>query len=317
MKKTLENIIREKILVLDGGVATSLKKYRIKDRDFKGERFKNHDVDLSNFYEMLNFTKVDIVKDAHEKFIKAGADIISTNTFRANRIELKKYKLDEIAYELNYTSAMAARELTTKYSNITRDKPRYVAGVIGPISSKEATLDEMEIAYSEQIKGLMAGKVDVILLETVFEEDNIKAALFALEAILKKRRKNFPMIISGAALENNKALVTGELIKRYTSFIHHVRILAIGMNCGSGPEQILEKIKNISYTAPYNIIAYPNAGLPNEKGKYEIEVDTYIESIKKFIDKNLVNIIGGCCGVRAEHIKKISKLVKGVKPRKI
>ncbi len=316
MKKSIENIIKEKILVLDGAMATMLKKYRTKERDYKGDRFKDHPVDLFGFNEILSFTKPDRIRDVHEKYLRAKADIISTNTFRANKIELKKYQLEDLAYELNYTAATLARDNATKYTNITRDKPRYVAGVLGPISSKEATLDEMEEAYSEQIKGLMAGKVDVILLETVFEEDNIKAALLALEAILKKRRKNFPIIISGAAIEGKEPIVTGELIKRYTSIVHHVRILAMGMNCGHGPEQLLDKLKNISYSAPFNIVAYPSAGIPDENGNLELDTDSLIEQTKKYIDKDLVNIIGGCCGTTTEFIKKLSKLVIDVKPRK-
>jgi len=316
MKKSIENIIKEKVLVLDGAMATMLQKYNTKSRDFHGERFANHPVDLSGFNEILNFTKPERIKDVHEKYLRAKADIISTNTFRANKIELKKYQLDDLAYELNYTAATLARENATKYTNITRDKPRYVAGVIGPISSKEATLDEMEEAYSEQIKGLMAGKVDVILLETIYEEDNIKAALLALEAILKKRRKNFPIIISGAAIEGQAPIVTSEMIKKYTTIVHHVRILAIGMNCGNGPEPMLDKLKNISYTAPFNIVAYPSAGIPNEDGKIDADLDYLVEQAKKYLEKDLVNIIGGCCGTTPEYITKLNKLARDTKPRK-
>ncbi len=316
MKKSIENIIKERVLVLDGAMATMLQKYTIKERDFKGERFANHPVNLSGFNEILNFTKPERIRDIHEKYLRAKADIISTNTFRANKIELKKYQLDDLAYELNYTAATLARENVTKYTNITREKPRYVAGVIGPISSKEATLDEMEEAYSEQIKGLMAGKVDVILLETVYEEDNIKAALLALEAILKKRRKNFPIIISGAAIEGQNPIITGEMITKYTAIVHHVRILAIGLNCGNGPEPMLDKLKNISYTAPFNVIAYPSAGIPDDEGKINVDLDYLIEQTQKYIDKDLVNIIGGCCGTTPQFITKLSKLARDAKPRK-
>jgi len=316
MKKSIENIIKEKVLVLDGAMATMLQKYTTTQRDYKGERFENHPIDLSGFYEILNFTKPERIRDIHEKYLRAKADIISTNTFRANKIELKKYQLDDLAYELNYTAATLARDNATKYTNITRDKPRYVAGVIGPISSKEATLDEMEEAYSEQIKGLMAGKVDVILLETVYEEDNIKAALLALEAILKKRRKNFPIIISGALIDGSDSIVTGEMIAKYTAIVHHVRILAIGMNCGTGPDAMFDKLKNLSYTAPFNIVAYPSAGIPDENGKIKKDLDYLVEQTKKYIDKDLVNIIGGCCGTTPEFITKLSKLARDTKPRK-
>lgn len=316
MKKTIETVIKEKILVLDGGMATMLQKFRTTERDFIGDRFKDHPQKLDGLYEILNITKPEIVKDVHEKYAKAGADILSTNTFRANRIELAKYGLADIAYEVNYNAATAAREKTTKYTNITRSKPRYVAGILGPINPEEASLDEMQEAYSEQIKGLLAGKVDVILMETIQYEDNIKAALLALEAILKRRRKNFPMIISSAAMPNKAPFVTGELANRYTSFVHHVRILAIGMNCGEGPEQLLDMLKSLSYSSEFNIIAYPSAGVPDKNGKYSTDDKRLIEVMQKFIDKDLVNIIGGCCGVTPEHIAHIAKMTKGVKPRK-
>ena len=309
MKKNIEDILKEKVLVLDGAMNSMIKKYHLKERDYKGKRFIEHKLDLMGCNEILSFTKQEIIKDIHEKYLKFGADIIETNTFNANRIYLSKFDLADIAYELNYTSATIAKEKTSKYANLSRNKPRFVAGAIGPIETNDDNFDEVVYAYSEQIKGLLAGRVDFLLIETISNETNLKAILIALDNILKKRRKHFPIFISGLISENNNSPITKDLINRYSAFTTYVNVLGIGVNCNYYPEKMYSQLKEISKNTNLHTIIYPNA-IQIDKDSQELSSDEMIKFLSKFVEQKIVGIVGSCCGSTPEYTSKIKTLVK-------
>ena len=309
MKKNFEDILKEKILILDGAMNSMIQKYQLKERDYKGKRFLEHKVNLMGCNEILSFTKQEIIKDIHEKYLKAGADIIETNTFNANKIYLSKFDLPDVAYELNYTAATIAKEKTSKYINLTRNKPRFVAGAIGPIETTDENFDDVVYAYSEQIKGLLAGRIDFLLIETISDETNLKAILIALDNILKKRRKHFPIFISGIISENNNSPITDDLIKRYSTFTSYINVLGIGINCNYYPEKMYSQLKKISENTDLYTIFYPNA-IQVDKNKQNLSSDEMVEFLSKFVENKIVNIIGGCCGSTPEYTSKIKKLLK-------
>ena len=313
MKKTFEETLKNNILVLDGAIDKLVNKYNISEKNWRGEKYKDHPVDLKGFKEILTFSKPETINDIHEKYLKAGADIIETNTFNANRIVLEKYQLSDIAYELNYTAARNAYEKAAKYSNITRDKPRYVAGAIGTIFTDDSNFNKVVEAYGEQIKGLFAAKVDFLLIETITQVDNLKAILIAIENILKKRRKHFPVFISGVHTEESVSVVTPEILQRFAPFTTNVKIIGIGNNCNYFPEKMYSQIKEFANNSDYYTIFYPNAGNLDASKNYSLSSEEFEKYLSKFIDEKIVNIIGGCHGTTPDYIRKIVKYIKKLK----
>ena len=309
MKKLFVDTLKNNILVLDGELSNNVGRYKLDEKEYRGDKYKEHPVDLKGFTEILTYSKREAINNVHEKYLKAGADVIRTNTFNANKISLSKYKLDDIAYELNYTAARLSYEKAAKYSNITRTKPRYVAGVIGTIPTDENNFDKVVAAYDEQIKGLFAAKVDLLLIESVTQIENLKAVLIAIENILKKRRKHYPVFVSGLHSENSKSVVTEDILKRFASFTTHVKIVGIGANCNLYPEQMYSQIKEFS-TSDYKTIFYPST-IDNSQNK-KLTSDEFVEYLSKFIDEKIVNIIGGGSGTNPDYIRKIVKYMKKI-----
>jgi len=328
MPREIQQELKTRVLVLDGAMGTMIQKYNFTEKDFRGEKFANHTHNLKGCNDILCFTQPDAIKDIHEKYLKAGADIVETNTFNANRISLADYGLENDAYELNYIAAQLAREKASKYSTITRNKPRFVAGAIGPTnktasmspdvndpSKREVSFDDLVFAYTEQVKGLLAGKVDLILIETIFDTLNAKAALFAVQSVMEKRNKIFPVMISGTITDKSGRTLTGQTVEAFLNSMSHIDLLSIGFNCSFGAKDMYLHIEELSNKAPFNISAYPNAGLPNELGQYDETPAKMLEQMKDFTKNKIVNIIGGCCGTTPEHIQKLAELAEKAKPR--
>ncbi len=330
MAKEIQHELKKRVLVLDGAMGTMLQKYSLSETEFRGERFAEHKYNLKGCNDVLCLTQPDIIKEIHEKYLKAGADIIETNTFNANHISLADYGLEKDAYEINYVAAQLAREKASKYSNITRNKPRFVAGSIGPTnktasmspdvndpSKREVDFDALVFAYTEQVKGLLAGNVDVILIETIFDTLNAKAALFAVQTVMEKRNRIFPVMISGTITDKSGRTLTGQTVEAFLNSLSHVELLSIGFNCSFGAKDLFLHVEELSSKAPFFVSAYPNAGLPNELGLYDETPEKMQIQMKDFLTNKIANIIGGCCGTTPEHIQKLVEIAEKAKPREI
>ncbi len=326
---TLREIITSKILVLDGAMGTMIQRHKLKEEDYRGERFINHPSDLKGNNELLSIIRPDIISNIHNEYLKAGADIIETNTFNATSVSQNDYNLSELAYELNLQSAKLAKEQAQIYSGITPDKPRFVAGAIGP-TNKTASIspdvndpgyrgvdfDELVSAYLEQVNGLIDGGSDLLLVETIFDTLNAKAALYAIDMAFENKNTSLPIMVSGTITDASGRTLSGQTVEAFWISIKHANLFSIGLNCALGAQEMRPHIKTLSSMANCYISAYPNAGLPNELGEYDQGAEEMQNYIKGFASDGLVNIIGGCCGTTPEHIKAMSEAVIGVKPRK-
>jgi 5-methyltetrahydrofolate--homocysteine methyltransferase len=322
----IEKLLKEKILVLDGAMGTMIQRYSLDEKDFRGERFINHSCDLKGNNDLLSLTRPDIIKAIHLEFLNAGADIIETNTFSSTSIAQEDYNLSDIIYDLNYESAQVARSAADALS--TNEKPRFVAGSIGPTNRTASispdvenpafrliSFDELKDAYYEQVKGLVAGGVDLILVETVFDTLNCKAALFAIEEVFEDLGKRLPIMVSGTITDQSGRTLSGQTAEAFLNSISHIPLLSIGFNCALGAKAMRPYIKELSDKSPFFVSAYPNAGLPNEMGEYDESPQFMSEQIEDFMQNNLVNIIGGCCGTTPEHIKAFASITSRYSPR--
>lgn len=325
----ISQILNERILILDGAMGTMIQKYNLDEEDYRGSKFKDFHKNLKGNNDLLTITQPQIIKEIHEKYLLAGADIIETNTFNSNSVSQEDYGLQDYAYQLNYDAAKIAKEITKKYS--TEDKPRFVAGSIGPTNKtcslspdvnnpdfRSISFDELVLSYTEQVNALIDGGVDILLVETVFDTLNSKAAIYAIEEIFEKRNIKLPIIISGTITDNSGRTLSGQTVEAfYISISHSKNIVAVGLNCALGAEQMRPYIEELSNIAEKYIICYPNAGLPNEFGAYDQTPQLFSNYLNDFINHNFVNIVGGCCGTTPEHISKINEIVKNRNPRKI
>ena len=322
----IEKLLKERILVLDGAMGTMIQRYSLDEKDFRGERFINHSCDLKGNNDLLSLTRPDIIKAIHLEFLNAGADIIETNTFSSTSIAQEDYNLSDIIYDLNYESAQVARSAADALS--TNEKPRFVAGSIGPTNRTASispdvenpafrliSFDELKDAYYEQVKGLVAGGVDLILVETVFDTLNCKAALFAIEEVFEDLGKRLPIMVSGTITDQSGRTLSGQTAEAFLNSISHIPLLSIGFNCALGAKAMRPYIKELSDKSPFFVSAYPNAGLPNEMGEYDESPQFMSEQIEDFMQNNLVNIIGGCCGTTPEHIKAFASVSSRYSPR--
>ena len=328
--KSLIDALNNKILVLDGAMGTMIQKYRLNEKDYRGERFKNFKNSLKGNNDLLSITQSKIISEIHRKYLDAGADIIQTNTFSSTSVSMADYKMENLVYELNFESAKIAKKLTQEYTHKNKNKPRFVAGSIGPTNKtasispdvndpgfRAITFDELVSSYSEQIKGLIEGGVDILLVETIFDTLNAKAALFAIDTYLNKNNLEIPIMVSGTITDQSGRTLSGQTVKAFLYSLSHMPILSIGFNCALGAKQLIPYIKTLSKNAPFFISAYPNAGLPNVFGEYDQTPSEMSSQIKNYLDDNLVNIIGGCCGTDEKFIKEIYELTKSYSPRKI
>lgn len=324
----LYEALKRRILVLDGAMGTMIQRHTLEEEDFRGERFKDHPSPLKGNNDLLSLTRPDIIKAIHEAYFEAGADIAETNTFSSTTIAQADYGLESAVYDLNFHSARLAREAADAFTASTPDKPRFVAGSIGPTNRtaslspdvndpgfRAVTFDDLRIAYSEQVNALMDGGVDILLVETVFDTLNAKAALFAIEEVFDARGEEIPIMVSGTITDASGRTLSGQTTEAFLISLEHIQLLSIGLNCALGAAQLRPYIKVLSEKAPFAVSAHPNAGLPNEFGQYEQSPEEMSEAIEDFLKSGFLNIIGGCCGTTPEHIAEIARVAAKYAPR--
>ncbi len=327
MSYNIQEEIKKRILVLDGAMGTMIQRHKLTEDHFRGDRFKDHPVPLKGNNDLLSLTQPDIILDIHRTYYEAGADIAETNTFSGTTIAQADYSLQDIVYELNKVSAELARKAADEYS--TPNKPRFVAGSIGPTNRtasispdvnnpgfRAITFDELKEAYITQVNGLLDGGADILLIETVFDTLNAKAAVMACQEVFDERGKEWPIMISGTITDNSGRTLSGQTAEAFLISLSHVPLLSVGFNCALGAKQLEPHLKAISHKAPFAISAHPNAGLPNEFGAYDETPELMGVQIESYLDQNLINIIGGCCGTTPDHIKVIAELATRYAPRK-
>lgn len=324
----LYEALKHRILVLDGAMGTMIQRHTLEEEDFRGHRFKDHPSPLMGNNDLLSLTRPDIIKGIHEAYFEAGADIAETNTFSSTTIAQADYGLENAVYDLNFHSARLAREAADVFTARTPDKPRFVAGSIGPTNRtaslspdvndpgfRAVTFDDLRIAYSEQVNALMDGGADILLVETVFDTLNAKAALFAIEEVFDARGEEIPIMVSGTITDASGRTLSGQTTEAFLISLEHIQLLSIGLNCALGAAQLRPYIKVLSEKAPFAVSAHPNAGLPNEFGQYEQSPEEMSEAIEDFLKSGYLNIIGGCCGTTPEHIAEIARVAAKYSPR--
>lgn len=322
--------LQKRILVIDGAMGTMIQRYQLNEADFRGERFKDHPSDLQGNNDLLNITRPDIIKAIHAEYLTAGADIIETNTFSTQVISLADYHLEELAYELSYEGARLAREVADEFTAKEPHKPRFVAGAVGPTNRtaslspdvndpgyRAVTFDDLASAYYDQVRGLVDGGSDVLLVETIFDTLNAKAALFAIDRYAQESGKKLPIMISGTITDASGRTLSGQTVEAFWNSIRHANLLSVGLNCALGAKEMRPHIQELSEKADVFISAYPNAGLPNEFGQYDETPHETAHQVDDFIKAGLVNIVGGCCGTTPDHISCIAEKAAKYPPRLI
>ena len=322
--------INKRILILDGAMGTMLQRYNFSEEDFRGERFANFPHSLKGNNDLLSLTQPQAIAAIHAQYFEAGADIVETNTFSGTTIGMADYHLEDLVYELNFESAKIARQVADEFTAKNPEKPRFVAGSIGPTNRtasmspdvndpgfRAVTFDELKVAYKQQVDALIDGGVDLLLVETIFDTLNAKAALFAIEEVKEERNIEIPIMVSGTITDASGRTLSGQTVEAFLISISHIPLLSVGFNCALGAKQLKPYLKQLSQNTSFNISAHPNAGLPNAFGQYDETPAEMQAQIKEYLDENLINIIGGCCGTNPDHIKLIAELAKNYKPRKI
>jgi 5-methyltetrahydrofolate--homocysteine methyltransferase len=316
--------IKKRVLILDGAMGTMIQRYKLTEEDFRGDRFRDYPLDLKGNNDLLSVTQPDIILSIHEQYLESGADIIETNTFNATAVSLADYKMQELAYEINLESAKIARAAADKFTAQNPDKPRFVAGAIGPMNKttsmspdvndpgyRAVTFDEVCSAYAVQVNGLLDGGADILLVETIFDTLNAKAALYAIDTILEERGiSDFPVMVSGTITDKSGRTLSGQTLEAFLNSLSHIKMLSIGLNCAFGAHDLQPYIEELSEKAPFYISAYPNAGLPNELGQYDETPEKMAVQVSEYLENKYVNIIGGCCGTTPAHIHEIARLAE-------
>ena len=324
------DILKEKILVLDGAMGTMIQEYKFSESDYRGSRFKDHPCSVKGNNDLLSLTQPEAIKSIHEKYLEVGSDIIETNTFSSTSIGMADYSMESIVYDINFESAKIAKEAALKYSKITPEKPRFVAGSIGPTNRtasmspdvndpgfRAITFDDLVKAYSEQINALIDGGVDILLVETIFDTLNAKAALFAVDSVLEQRNLSVPIMISGTITDASGRTLSGQTVEAFVTSLSHIPLLSIGLNCALGADLLLPYLKRLSKVTNFYTSAFPNAGLPNAFGEYDQTAEEMRDLIKEYLESKSVNIIGGCCGTTPQYIKLIAEEASKFKPRNL
>lgn len=322
----IQDELKKRILVLDGAMGTMLQRNNFEEEDFRGNRFKDFPHPLKGNNDLLSITQPEAVKQVHRLYYQAGADIVETNTFSGTTIGMADYHMEDLVYELNFQSAKIAREVVNEFT----DKPRFVAGSIGPTNRtasmspdvndpgfRAVTFDDLRIAYKQQVGALIDGGVDVLLVETIFDTLNAKAALFAIEEVKEDRNIDIPVMVSGTITDASGRTLSGQTVEAFLISIEHIPLLSIGFNCALGADQLKPYLKRLSQNTSLNISAHPNAGLPNAFGQYDQTPKEMQALIREYLQDNLINIIGGCCGTTPEHIQLIAEVAKEFEPRQL
>lgn len=324
----IKDILKEKILILDGAMGTMIQEYNFSEEDYRGEQFKDFHTSVKGNNDMLSITQPEAIKEIHRKYFKAGADIVETNTFSSTSIGMADYDMEKWVYQLNYESAKIAKEVAAEFAISEPEKPRFVAGSIGPTNRtasmspdvndpgyRAVTFEDLRKAYKEQVVALVDGGVDLLLVETVFDTLNAKAALFAIEEVNEERGLSIPIMVSGTITDASGRTLSGQTAEAFLISVSHIDLMTVGFNCALGAKQLTPYLQIVSDKAPFGISAHPNAGLPNAFGEYDETPEEMAGQIKEYLDKGLINIIGGCCGTTPEHIKAIAEVSKNYKPR--
>ncbi|MEQ6118969.1 homocysteine S-methyltransferase family protein [Reichenbachiella sp. MALMAid0571] len=324
----IRDILKERILILDGAMGTMIQRHQLEEKDFRNEELKDHPVPLRGNNDLLSITRPDVIKGIHAAYFEAGADIVETNTFGSTWIAQADYKLEDWVYRINFESAKLAKEVAVEFSTNEPDKPRFVAGSMGPTNRlasmspdvndpgfRAINFDQLKQAFSDQAKALLDGGADLLLVETITDTLNAKAALMAIDEIAEERGIKIPIMVSGTITDASGRILSGQNTEAFLISISHLDLLSVGLNCALGAKELKPYLHVLSSKSEFNISAHPNAGLPNEFGAYDETPEDMVSQIKEFLDEDLINIIGGCCGTTPDHIKAIAELADGYKPR--
>lgn len=326
----LQQLAKERILILDGAMGTMIQRYKLEEDDFRNEELKDHPTPLKGNNDLLSITRPDVIRAIHAAYFEAGADIAETNTFSGTTIAQADYHLEHLAYRLNYESARLAREVADEFTARTPEKPRFVAGSIGPTNRtaslspdvndpgyRAVTFDQLKEAYREQTRGLLDGGADLLLVETVFDTLNAKAALMAIDEECTERGVEVPIMVSGTITDASGRTLSGQTTEAFLISVSHMPLLSVGLNCALGASQLRPYLQTLAEKSSFLVSAHPNAGLPNEFGEYDQTPQQMTDQIREFLKSGLVNILGGCCGTTPDHIHAIAEAAKDFKPRKI
>jgi 5-methyltetrahydrofolate--homocysteine methyltransferase len=330
MSKTLQDIIKQRILILDGAMGTMIQRYGLTENDFRNDRLKDHPFSLKGNNDLLCITRPDVIKEIHAQYFDAGADIIETNTFGGTTVAQADYHLEAWVYEINYQGAKIAREVADAYTLKTPDKPRFVAGSMGPTTKlasmspevgnpgyRAITFDQLVVAFKEQASALIDGGADLLLIETITDTLNAKAALFAIQEIFEERNIEIPIMISGTITDASGRILSGQTAEAFLTSVSHVPLFSIGFNCALGASALRPYLQVLDEKASCFVSAHPNAGLPNEMGAYDQTPDEMADQIEEYLKLGLINIVGGCCGSTPDHIRKIAAKAAQYAPRTI
>ncbi len=317
-------------MVLDGAMGTMIQRHKLEEEDFRGEILKDHPYPLKGNNDLLSLTRPDIIKDIHRQYFAAGADIVETNTFGSTWVAQADYHLESLVYKINYESAKLAKEVADEFTKREPNKPRFVAGSMGPTTKlasmspdvnnpgfRAITFDELVNAFKEQARGLLDGGVDLLLPETITDTLNVKAALFAIQELFEETGREVPVMVSGTITDASGRILSGQTAEAFLISVSHVPLLSIGLNCALGAAALRPYLQVLDEKAPFFVSAHPNAGLPNEFGQYDQTPDEMASQIEEFLKEGLINIVGGCCGSTPEHIRKIAAVAAKYKPRTI
>jgi 5-methyltetrahydrofolate--homocysteine methyltransferase len=329
--KTIYDCLKERILIIDGAMGTMIQRYKLSEADYRGSRFKDWPQDVKGNNDLLCITQPQIVEEIHKQYLEAGADIIETNTFSSTIIAQADYGMQSLAYELNIAAAQCARNAADEYIAKDKSKPRFVAGAIGPLNKtlslspdvnnpgfRSVTFDEVVAAYYEQVKGLVDGGVDLLLIETIFDTLNAKAAIYAIKKYFREENKTpLPVMISGTITDASGRTLSGQTLEAFYTSVAHAKPLSVGLNCALGAAEMRSHIEELSQIAACYTSAYPNAGLPNAMGEYDEQPEQTAHFIEEWAEQGFVNIVGGCCGTTPDHIKHIAENVKRFEPRQL
>jgi len=332
--KSLSDLLKERILIIDGAMGTMIQQHKLAESDYRGKPFADWPSDIKGNNDLLSLTQPQIVKGIHKQYLEAGADIIETNTFNSQKVSLADYNMQSLAYELNVAAAKCAREAVDEFRKerkLSEDEPRFVAGAIGPLNKtlslspdvnnpgyRALTFDEAVEAYYEQVKGLIDGKVDILLIETIFDTLNAKAAIFAIKKFFREdKSKTVPIMISGTITDASGRTLSGQTLEAFYTSVMHANPISIGLNCALGAKEMRPHIEELSRIASCYVSAYPNAGLPNAMGEYDEHPEDTAHFLEEWAAEGFVNIVGGCCGTTPDHIRHIAEAVKKIKPREL
>lgn len=326
----LQDLLSNRILILDGAMGTMIQRHTLTEADFRGERFKDHPHPLKGNNDLLSLTRPDIIKEIHRQYLEAGADILETNTFSSTTVAQADYHLESAVYDLNYHSAKIAKEVADEFTKKDPSRPRFVAGSMGPTTKlasmspdvnnpgyRAITFDQLAVAFKEQAKGLIDGGADALLLETITDTLNVKAALFAIQELFDETGKEVPIMVSGTITDASGRILSGQTTEAFLISVSHVPLLSIGLNCALGASALRPYLQVLNEKAPFFVSAHPNAGLPNEFGKYDQTPQEMAAQVEEYLKEGLVNIVGGCCGSTPDHIKAIATVAEKYKPRSV